>query len=176
MPLKDEHVNILKKPFGELIKQEEISKQKINSLVKDSKVLITVGDATTEKIISFGLTPDLSIIDCVERRIRRTESKILELKTFFLTTTKFKQYQCKNPKGTITKEAYITIKKILMKGEQAIIVIDGEEDMLALAVFALAPLDSVVFYGQPLEGLVSVKINDKIKNKSRHLLDSIGVE
>ena len=176
MPLKDEHVNILKKPFGELIKQEEISKQKINSLVKDSKVLITVGDATTEKIISFGLTPDLSIIDCVERRIRRTESKILELKTFFLTTTKFKQYQCKNPKGTITKEAYITIKKILMKGEQAIIVIDGEEDMLALAVFALAPLDSVVFYGQPLEGLVSVKINDKIKNKSRNLLQIIGVE
>ena len=176
MPLKDEHVNILKKPFGELIKQEEISKQKINSLVKDSKALITVGDATTEKIISFGLTPDLSIIDCVERRIRRTESKILELKSFFLTTTKFKQYQCKNPKGTITREAYITIKKILMKGEQAIIFIDGEEDMLALAVFALAPLDSVVFYGQPLEGVVSVKINAKIKNKSRHLLDSIGVE
>ena len=176
MPLKDEHVNILKKPFGELIKQEEISKQKIYSLVKDSKALITVGDATTEKIISFGLTPDLSIIDCVERRIRRTESKIVELKTFFLTTTLHKQYQCKNPKGTITKEAYITIKKILMKGEQAIIFIDGEEDMLALAVFALAPLDSVVFYGQPLEGVVSVKINAKIKNKSRHLLDSIGVE
>jgi len=176
MPLKDEHINILKKPFGELIKQEEISKQKICSLVKDSKALITVGDATTEKIISLDLTPDLSIIDCVERRIRRTESKILELKTFFLTSTHYKQYQCKNPKGTIAKEAYITIKEILMKEEKAIIFIDGEEDMLALAVFALAPLDSVVFYGQPLEGLVSVKINTKIKNKSRNLLDSIGVE
>ena len=111
MPLRDEHINILKKPFGELIKQEEISKQKIFSLVKHSKALITVGDATTEKIISFDLTPDLSIIDCIERRIRRTESKILELKTFFLTSCQFKQYQCKNPKGTITKEAYITIKK-----------------------------------------------------------------
>jgi GTP-dependent dephospho-CoA kinase len=176
MPLKDEHKNILKKPFGELIKQEEISRQKIYSLVKDSKALITVGDATTEKIISFDLTPDLSIIDCVERRIRRTESKILELKTFFLTSTQFKQYQCKNPKGTITKEAYITIKKILMEEEKAIIFIDGEEDMLALAVFALAPIDSVVFYGQPLEGLVSVKINKKIKKKSINLLDSIGVE
>ena len=176
MPLKDEHKNILKKPFGELIKQEEISRQKIYSLVKDSKALITVGDATTEKIISFDLTPDLSIIDCVERRIRRTESKILELKTFFLTSTQFKQYQCKNPKGTITKEAYITIKKILMEEEKAIVFIDGEEDMLALAVFALAPIDSVVFYGQPLEGLVSVKINNKIKKKSINLLDSIGVE
>jgi uncharacterized protein (UPF0218 family) len=48
--------------------------------------------------------------------------------------------------------------------------------MLALPVFALAPINSVVFYGQPLEGLVSVKINDKIKNKSRHLIDSIGLE
>lgn len=176
MPLKDEHVNILKKPFGELIKQEEISKQKINSMVDGSKSLITVGDATTEKIISLGLTPDLSIIDCVERRVRRTESKIFELTNFFSKRAQFKQYQCKNPKGTIAKEAYLTIKKILMKREQAIIFIDGEEDMLALAVFALAPLDSVVFYGQPLEGLVSVKLNAKIKNKSRNLLDSIGVE
>jgi GTP-dependent dephospho-CoA kinase len=176
MPLRDEHINILKKPFGELIKQQEISKQKIFSLVKDSKALITVGDATTEKIISFDLSPDLSIIDCIERRIRRTESKILELKTFFLTSSQFKQYQCKNPKGTIAKEAYTIIKKILMKGEKAIVFIDGEEDMLALAVFALAPLDSVVFYGQPLEGLVSVKIDAKLKNKSRNLLNSIGVE
>lgn len=177
MPLKDEHVNILKKPFGELIKQEEISKQKIKSLVKDSTSLITVGDATTETIISFGLMPNLSIIDGVEKRIRRTESKILELKNFFITSTcKFNQYECKNPKGTISKEAYLNIKKILLKGEQAIIFIDGEEDMLALPVFALAPINSVVFYGQPLEGLVSVKINDKIKNKSRHLIDSIGLE
>lgn len=111
MPLKDEHVNILKKPFGELIKQEEISKQKINSLVNGSKSLITVGDATTEKIISLGLTPDLSIIDCVERRVRRTESKIFELTNFFSKRAQFKQYQCKNPKGTIAKEAYVTIKK-----------------------------------------------------------------
>ncbi|MGZ5550719.1 MAG: GTP-dependent dephospho-CoA kinase family protein [Nitrososphaeraceae archaeon] len=177
MPLKDEHVNILKKPFGKLIKQEQISKEKIKSLVKDSKSLITVGDATTETIISFGLTPNLSIIDGVEKRIRRTESKMLELKNFFITSTcKFNQYECKNPKGTISKEAYLNIKKILLKGEQAIIFIDGEEDMLALPVFALAPINSVVFYGQPLEGLVSVKINDKIKNKSRHLIDSIGLE
>ncbi len=177
MPLKDEHVNILKKPFGKLIKQEEISKEKIKSLVKDSKSLITVGDATTETIISFGLMPNLSIIDGVERRIRRSESKIFELNSFFITSScKFNHYQCKNPKGTISKEAYLNIKKILLKGEQAIIFIEGEEDMLALPVFALAPINSVVFYGQPLEGLVIVKINDKIKNKARHLIDSIGLE
>ena len=106
MPLNDEHLNILKKPFGKLIKQDEISKEKINALVKDSKTLITVGDASTEKIISYGLMPNLSIIDGVERRIRRTESKISELTNLFENSTcNFKQYHCNNPKCTISKEA-----------------------------------------------------------------------
>ena len=177
MPLNDEKLNILKKPFGKLIKQDEISKEKINYLVKGSKSLITVGDASTEKIISYGMIPNLSIIDGVERRIRRTESKISELANLFEnSTSKFKQYHCNNPKGTISKEAYNKIKKIIRNRELAIVFINGEEDMLALPVFALAPLGSVVFYGQPLEGIVSVKIDDKIKTKSRNLIDSIGLE
>jgi GTP-dependent dephospho-CoA kinase len=176
MPLNDEQLNILKQPFGKLIKQDEITKEKISALVKDSKSLITVGDASTEKIISYGIMPNLSIIDGVERRIKRTESKISELKNLFENSTcNFKQYHCKNPKGTITK-AYNKIKKILRNRELAIVFINGEEDMLALPVFALASLGSVVFYGQPLEGIVSVKIDEKIKTKSRNLIDSIGLE
>ena len=156
MPLNDEHLNILKKPFGNLIKQDEISK---------------------EKIISYGIMPNLSIIDGVERRIRRTESKISELTNLFENSTcNFKQYHCNNPKGTISKESYNKIEKILSNGELAIVFINGEEDMLALPVFALAPLGSVVFYGQPLEGIVSVKIDNKIKTKSSNLIDSIGLE
>jgi len=177
MPLKDEHVNILKKPFGLLIKQEEISKDKIFCLIKESKMIITVGDATTEKILSFGLMPNLAIIDGMERRIKRSESEILNLKNTFSSKNHiYNQYQCKNTKGTISKEAYLIIKKILFEEEQAIIFIEGEEDLLALPVFALAPLDSIVFYGQPLEGIVMVKINDDTKNKSINLIESIGIE
>jgi uncharacterized protein (UPF0218 family) len=177
MPLKDEDINLLKKPFGLLIRQEEISKEKIFSLIKESKMMITVGDATTEKILSFELMPNLAIIDGIERRIKRSELEILNLKNRFLTKNHiYNQYQCKNTKGTISKEAYITIKKVLVEGEQAIIFIEGEEDLLALPVFALAPLDSIVFYGQPLEGVVMVKVNNKIKNKSTNLIKSIGIE
>jgi GTP-dependent dephospho-CoA kinase len=177
MPLKDEHINILKKPFGKLIKQEEVSKQKIFGLLNGSKTIITVGDATTEKIISFGLMPNLAIIDGIERRIKRTELEILHLKNTFLTKNNiYNHYECKNIQGTISKEAYLIIKKILIKEEKAIIFIDGEEDLLALPVFALAPIGAIVFYGQPLEGLVMVKINDDIKNKSTNLINSIGIE
>ena len=102
---------------------------------------------------------------------------MVNLKNTFLTKNHiYNQYQCKNTKGTISKEEYLTIKKILFEEEQAIIFIDGEEDLLALPVFALAPLDSIVFYGQPLEGIVMVKINDEIKNKSSNLIKSIGIE
>jgi uncharacterized protein (UPF0218 family) len=177
MPLKDEHINLLKKPFGSLIKQKDISKEKVFYFIKESKMIITVGDATTEKILSFGLMPNLAIIDGIERRIKKSELEILNLKkTFFTKNHIYNQYQCRNTKGTISKEAYLTIQKVLSGGEQAIIFIDGEEDLLALPVFALAPLDSVVFYGQPLEGIVMVKINDEIKNKSSNLIKSIGIE
>ena len=177
MPLKDEHIDILKKPFGSLIKQKDISKEKILYFIKESKIIITVGDATTEKIISFGLMPNLAIIDGIERRIKRFELEILKLKNTFLTKNlSYNQYHYKNRKGTISKEAYLTIKKILVEGQKAIIFINGEEDMLALPVFAHAPLDSIVFYGQPLEGLVMVKINDEIKNKATNLIESIGIE
>ena len=71
MPLKDEHINLLKKPFGSLIKQEDISKEKIFYFIKDSKTIITVGDATTEKILSFDLMPNLAIIDGIEKTIKK---------------------------------------------------------------------------------------------------------
>jgi uncharacterized protein (UPF0218 family) len=52
--------------------------------------------------------------------------------------------------------------------------VDGEEDLLALPIFALARDQSVVLYGQPLEGIVVVKIDNKLKEKAQDLLDSIG--
>ncbi len=177
MPLKEEHINILKKPFGSLINQKNISKDRVVNLIKEAKIIITVGDATTEKIISYGIMPNLGIIDGIERRIKRSERDTTNLmNTFLKKNHAYNQYQCKNSKGTISKEAYSTIRKILLEGEKAIIFIDGEEDLLALPAFALAPVGSIVLYGQPLEGIVIVKINKEIKIKSTNLIENIGIE
>ncbi|HET7643531.1 MAG TPA: GTP-dependent dephospho-CoA kinase family protein [Nitrososphaeraceae archaeon] len=177
MPLNDEHINILKKPFGSLINQKNISKEKIVNLIKETNIIITVGDATTEKIISYGIMPNLGIIDGIERRIKRSERDTNNLmNTFLKKNHSYNQYRCKNSKGTISREAYLTIRKILLQGQKAIIFIDGEEDLLALPVFALSPVGSLVLYGQPLEGIVIVKINDEIKLKSTNLIKNIGIE
>ena len=100
--------------------------------------------------------------------------EIWNLKKTFLTKNHiYNQYQCKNTKGTISKEAYLTIKKILVEKEQAIIFIDGEEDLLALPLFAMAPKGSVVLYGQPLEGIVLVNITEEKQNQAKDLMNKI---
>ncbi|MGH9876838.1 MAG: DUF359 domain-containing protein, partial [Nitrososphaerales archaeon] len=40
-------------------------------------------------------------------------------------------------------------------------------------VLALVPDDSVMFYGQPLEGLVAVRINKESRNKFGEVINKI---
>jgi hypothetical protein len=56
------------------------------------------------------------------------------------------------------------------------VLVEGEEDLLALPLFAMAPDGSVVLYGQPLEGLVVVRITQAKKNQAKNLMDRIGIE
>jgi uncharacterized protein (UPF0218 family) len=45
--------------------------------------------------------------------------------------------------------------------------------MLALPLFVLAPDGSVVIYGQPLKGMVIVKINKDIRQKAQELIHKV---
>ena len=181
MPITEEHLEILKKPFGDLIKNEEVTKEKIleilNKLPNGNQIsLVTVGDATTEKILSFGIFPQLAIIDGVERRIKRSESKNLKIKKAYSRNEKIKIYKCSNKQGSISSKAYNIIKTIIAnKKEKAILCVEGEEDLLALPVFVMASENSLIFYGQPLEGLVVVKIDKELKKKAKNLLEEIGL-
>jgi uncharacterized protein (UPF0218 family) len=43
------------------------------------------------------------------------------------------------------------------------IIVDGEEDLLALIAISYAPDNSYIVYGQPLEGMVVVKATSDMK-------------
>ena len=49
--------------------------------------------------------------------------------------------------------------------ERQVIKIDGEEDLSFLPVMLLSPLGFTVYYGQPNEGLVEVKVTEENKEK-----------
>jgi hypothetical protein len=50
----------------------------------------------------------------------------------------------------------------------------GEEDLIALPLIAYAPIDSVILYGQPSEGIVVVRVMNRIQTRAKHLMRRIG--
>ena len=54
------------------------------------------------------------------------------------------------------------------------ILVDGEEDLLALPAIFLAPINSLVLYGQPNQGFVLVKITDTVRLIAMKILKEMG--
>jgi GTP-dependent dephospho-CoA kinase len=163
MPKDITDAYILKRPFGTLVLEKDITKQKILLMLEGAHKVITVGDATTERLVSFGITPDIAVIDGVERRSQR------DCPISYHT----KEMVCANPAGTISKEAVIVLRSALETPPPVTVKVQGEEDMLALPLFTMAPKGSAVLYGQPLEGIVVVNITDEKQNQAKHLMDKI---
>ena len=152
----------LKIPLGELIPNEKTNKEEILNLIPKDAFVITVGDATTEKMIKYGIIPSLQIIDGQEKRVQRN----LPEETSVMT-----HLTCVNPAAEISQESIETIKKAFDSKPPIRITVYGEEDLLVLPVCINAPVNSVVMYGQPNVGLVFVIITPEIKHKVKSLLD-----
>ena len=154
----------LKRPFGVLLKDADATKENIQKNIPTNSVIISVGDATTEKLIKYGIIPSLQIVDGLEKRIKR-ESSVTSVKT---------SLSCSNPAAEITSDSIDSIKKAFQSPKPVRITVIGEEDLLVLPVCVFAPENSVVLYGQPNEGLVIVKINPQIRNKAQSIMDSMS--
>jgi GTP-dependent dephospho-CoA kinase len=154
----------LKRPFGTLVPEKDITKKKILSMLESARKIITVGDATTERLRSFGITPDIAVIDGMERRSRRDHP----------INYHAKEMLCTNPAGTISKEAVHVLQIALETPPPIVVKVKGEEDMLALPLFMIAPKGSAVLYGQPLEGIVLVYITEEKQNQAKDLMDKIS--
>jgi len=154
---------LLKRPFGTLVTEQEITKQKILSMLQSARKIITVGDATTERILSFGIRPDIAVTDGVERRSLRDRA----------INYRAKEMLCTNQAGTISDEAIEVLQKALEASTPVRVKVQGEEDLLALPLFAMAPKGSVVLYGQPLEGMVLVNITEEKQNQAKDLIKRV---
>jgi len=163
MPISQKDAKILKQPFGTLIPDKEVTKQKISSVLKSAKKVVAVGDATTQRLVSFGLTPDVAVIDGKERRLKRS----------YPANYPAKELRCANPAGAISEDAVNILQDALKSTPPVRVLIDGEEDLLALAAFAMAPEGSAVLYGQPLEGLVVVRITRAKRKQAKDLMERV---
>ena len=164
MHLPDSLRDSLKSPMGLLIKDSEVTKENILRIMSKDAFLITVGDATTEKMIKFGLDPSLQIVDSMEKRNKRN-LPLGKTRTIL---------ECVNPAAEITDESISVIKKAFQADMPVRIIVKGEEDLLVLPVALHAPENSVILYGQPNEGLVIVKVTEEIRNKASKIMNSMS--
>lgn len=150
MEIPEEIKNKLKKPLGRFISLEKV--KEVN------KRIISVGDVCTLNLISIGITPHLAVFDHFYMRQQLEPDSIKILEKNFPDQKKYK-----NPKGTLSEKILEDARKLIEDG--GAILIDGEEDLTALAFILAADENYVVVYGQPKEGMIMVEYDEKIKKK-----------
>ena len=141
------------------------TKENILKHTSSASFIITVGDATTEKMLKFDIIPSLQIIDSQEKRSKREPPSAAKVES---------SISCDNPPGEISTQSIDAIKNAFKLKPPVRIIINGEEDLLVIPVCLYAPENSVVMYGQPNEGLVIVSINQDIRKKTQLILDSMS--
>lgn len=153
-----------------LIPDAMVNKELLTPYFSSNSITVSVGDRTTERLHEFGFVPFLQIIDFFEKRIPRRPS--------VWTGEDANLLSAENPAGSISMDALHRLKEsldLIRNGRKNLVLeINGEEDLLALPVIAFFPVGTVIFYGQPNEGMIIVSTAESRKN-SKQLLSEIGI-
>lgn len=164
--LTDELKEQLKEPIGYLIPNAEITYEEIANFVSTSKIIVTVGDATTENLIRLGFELSVEIVDGKEMRIERALPKSR-------ATT---QLSVQNPAGHISRDSLEALKYTVKARKPIRIIVNGEEDLLTLPAILVFPYGTSVIYGQPGKGLVIVKVNSRSRGVAFSFIQRMKVK
>lgn len=139
--------------------------KKMEQQLKTPTKLISVGDVTTFHLLESDIIPDIYIID--DRTNRKPTPDRVD------KNHRFTQVTVDNPAGTITEDLVNKIENALSSKKHVRIFVNGEEDLAALPAILMAPLNSIVLYGQPGKGVVLVEITKSKKEEIKDLLNKI---
>lgn len=152
----------VRKPLGKVYTQESFH-EIVNEIAETrSKGLFvaTVGDRVTQSLLSIGIVPDVAVIDMKERRERVA---LIDRRSFSRVLNAI------NEKGTINMNLCRVIRDSL-KYRPVLIVIEGEEDLVGFPVVLALPVGSLMLYGLPDVGVVTVRVDDAVKEHAWKLL------
>ena len=159
----------MKKPFGKLYvgNGSDTIKKFVGELASSTK-LISVGDVTTFHLLEAGIFPDICIVD--NRTKRKPVARHVSTRNM---NNVYEEVSVENPAGIITDELIKTLCEAFTSEKPIRIFVKGDEDLATLPVILLAPLGSVVLYGQPDEGVVFVKVTEEKKREIRTLFEKL---
>jgi len=161
--IKEEQRKKLSQPIGLLLRgtPDEVA-ERIKSSYKNKDISFCIGDFVTNNFLSHNIKFKVAIVDF------KTERKP------FLSELKY-CFKLFNPQGHINAEAWDLLKVAIEKNNGCIVLVDGEEDLLALPAIEVSENGSLVIYGQPGEGAVVVEVNNYYKKFVREIILSSEV-
>jgi uncharacterized protein (UPF0218 family) len=122
--------------------------------------VISVGDVVTASIASNNMKPFLAVVDMKTRR------SDISLKPVLRLLKECKVHRIRNPPGKLSLEAIDLVCKLLEHPDPSgchVLIVDGEEDMLALPALSCAPIGSVVLYGVPGVGVAAFFVDQSVR-------------
>lgn len=144
----------LKQPHGDTVQEEQL----IEELKKrDYSKIIAVGDRVSQDIADSDIDADLSIVDGSIQREAVGEDHFDRIESD-------REFRTENPPGEITEEAWRTVRKASSLSCKTKVIVEGEEDLLALPAALSAPEDAVVVYGHWEEGAVLMETDEGNKD------------
>lgn len=121
-------------------------------------MIIAVGDVVTHNLVNAGILPDLAVID--GSTMREPCDMVLDLQV--------PEVRVSNPAGMVTGALIRVIEDALHAGP-CLIRVDGEEDLAVIPAVMAAPDGACVLYGQPGEGVVVIKVDEKSRDRAEVL-------
>ncbi|MBD3187149.1 DUF359 domain-containing protein [Candidatus Bathyarchaeota archaeon] len=164
----------LAKIHGDLIagRQEEtlpVIEQYIST--RAPRKIITCGDVISKNFLKMQELPDIMVVD---GKTCRKEYKLD-------VPGEYQAIDIENPTGSISREAWFAIKNAFFVHRKLLIrIVKGEEDLLVLPLVLLAPVGSIVSYGQPPvtdtnppipSGAVMIPVS---RNRKKHFFDVLS--
>ncbi|MDI9393900.1 MAG: GTP-dependent dephospho-CoA kinase family protein [Euryarchaeota archaeon] len=160
---------LMKKPFGRLYRGKgRDTVEKFAGELSSPTKLISVGDVTTFHLLEAGIVPDICIVD--DRTKRKPVSRDVSARN---RDNVYEEVSVDNPAGIISDELIRSLCEAFASDKYLRIFVKGEEDLATIPVILLAPLGSVVLYGQPDEGVVLVEVSETKKEEIRALFEKL---
>ena len=168
----------LKEPFGQLIPgPEDEPSHAMSEVLKLTEgalgPLIAVGDVTVRTLQDLGRPADVALID------GRTKRQVWEGAEEIDSSLYDSVLKCSSPAGRLTPSLLSSCREAISSWSDqktsSMIIVDGEEDLAPLLLHPLAPIDSVILYGQPSKGVVIRWCGEDAKKRCRRLLRGFEV-
>lgn len=149
--ISEEQRLLLAQPQGEIVDKPRFLAQKNTQ----SNPIILVGDSTIERFTANNWPFHIGVFDRMIQR-KPAQGITLDIEPDFVV---------QNSAGSITPELARSIQKLLRSDltKPRYLFVQGEEDLSAIPAVLLAPLGSVVYYGQPKIGLVEIVSSENVK-------------